>query len=82
MKKHSKNHLSTSTIWSLLLPNFPSSLYITKHDIYYTRVCCSRLLKTFDACYEYQQFEQNLKSDSIFLKEVEKDLQLEIDYAF
>ena len=81
MKKNSRSFLASSTIKSILTTSFPASHNINKNDIYHTRLRCLKLLPEFNKCEDYKKFETNLQNNSVFLKEVESDLQLQKDEA-
>ena len=81
MKRHDKRCIATSTTKSVLSGCFPPNHNVTKQDIFQTRIRCRRLMPQFETCEDFKKFEENLKSDSVCLKQVESDLALEDDEA-
>ena len=81
IKRSPKRHVSSSTIRSALAGSFPDSVNITKQDIFNTCIRCKRLMKTFNNSKEFQSFEETLNCDSVFLKNIESDFELEKDEA-
>ena len=81
MKRHDERHIATSTIKSVLSGCFPPNRNITKQEIFQARVRCRRLMPQFENCDDFKKFEENLKSDSAHLKQIESDLSLEDDEA-
>ena len=79
IKRSAKQSVSSSTIRSALAGSFPDTVNITKQDIFNTRVRCRRLMPVFNQSKEFKTFEDQLNSDSIFLKKVESDFYLEQD---
>ena len=77
----SKKYIATSTIRSILSSSFPSNHNITKQEILQTRIRCRRLMPEFERSEDFQKFEENLNSNSVYLKQVESDFSLEEDEA-
>ena len=81
IKRNPKKFVASSSIRAALSGSFPTGYNITKQDIFNTRLRCKRMMKKFNTCTDYINFEQTLDSDSHFLKMIESDKTLENDEA-
>ena len=81
VRKNPKKTVATSTIQSALSSCYPPTRNVTKHDVFNTRVRLKRLMKHYQNCPEFNKFEKELSSNSIFLKNIELDNDLNHDEA-